>query len=57
MKSTLFLATAGLLLCSVSCERHEWEDVKIHHEPHGAHAGHGEHSGHGEGAAPAEEAH
>lgn len=44
MKSTtLFAAAAGLFLCSVSCERHEWKDTKALHEPHGSHAAHGSH--------------
>lgn len=48
MKSTtLFAAVAtGLFLCSVSCERHSWDEVKKLHEGHGSH-GHG--AGHAEG--------
>lgn len=57
MKSTtLFAAAAGLFLCSVSCERHEWKDTKALHEPHGSHAAHGD-AGHGEKAAHGDEAH
>jgi hypothetical protein len=57
MKSTtLFAAAAGLFLSSVSCERHEWEETKALHEPHGAHAGgkHGDDKHAGDGHAPAE---
>ena len=45
--TTLFAAAAaGLFLSSVSCERHDWDEVKKLHESHGAHgAGHGEHAG------------
>ncbi len=37
----IFLCTAGLFLAMVSCERHEWEETKALHEPHGSH-GHGD---------------
>lgn len=60
MKSTtLFAAAAGLFLCSVSCERHEWEETKALHEPHGSHAAHGAHGGekHAEGADHGDKAH
>lgn len=42
MKLTSIFATAaaGLLLCSVSCERHEWEETKALHEKHGHGASH-----------------
>ncbi len=50
----IFLCTAGLFLAMVSCERHEWEDTKALHEPHGDHGSHGgDHHGEKEG----EEAH
>lgn len=39
---TIFLVTAGLFLAMVSCERHEWEETKALHEPHGGHD-HGHH--------------
>ena len=46
LTSLFAAAAAGLFLCSVSCERHEWEETKALHEPHGSHAAHG--SSHGE---------
>jgi hypothetical protein len=58
--TTLFAAAAaGLFLCSVSCERHEWEETKALHEPHGTHAAHGAHGDekHGEGADHGDKAH
>ena len=57
--TTLFAAAvAGLFLCSVSCERHDWEETKALHEPHGAHAAekHGE-AKHAGGEHPVEKAH
>ncbi len=57
--TTLFAAAAaGLFLSSVSCERHEWEETKALHEPHGAHAS-GKHGAdqHAEGDTAAEKPH
>ena len=62
MKSTTLFAAAaaGLFLCSVSCERHKWEDVQKLHESHGSHGhggGHAEHKDdhHGAGEKKGEE--
>jgi len=41
------LAAAAFLL-GVSCERHDWDDTKVLHQPHGGHAEHGEEAGHGD---------
>jgi hypothetical protein len=61
MKSTTLFAAAaaGLFLSSVSCERHDWEETKALHEPHGSHAAHGAHGDekHAEGAHGEEKAH
>ena len=63
MKLTSIFAAAasGLFLCSVSCERHSWEETKALHEKHGHGEGHGseqkEGEPHGAHAADAEEAH
>lgn len=61
LTSLFAAAVAALFLCSVSCERHEWEETKALHEPHGVHASHGaEKHGeekHAEGAPPVEKAH
>jgi hypothetical protein len=59
LTSLFAAAAAGLFLCSVSCERHKWEDNKTLHEPHGSHAAHGSHGEekHGEGETPVEKTH
>lgn len=60
LTSLFAAAAAGLLLCSVSCERHEWEETKTLHEPHGSHAAHGSSHGgekHGETGHPVEKTH
>jgi hypothetical protein len=58
LTSLFAAAAAGLFLCSVSCERHEWEETKALHEAHGSHAAdkHGEEQ-HAAGAPAAEKAH
>lgn len=58
LTSLFAAAAAGLFLSSVSCERHEWEETKALHEPHGSHGAgpHGEQK-HGEAEHPVEKAH
>jgi hypothetical protein len=63
MKAT-FLLAAGLFVASVSCERHDWEEVKVlheehHHEGHHAEGAEGEHATgeHSPEAAPEKEGH
>jgi len=56
LTSLFAAATAALFLCSVSCERHEWEETKALHEKHGHGASHGEDS-HGAEGHGAEKAH
>ena len=56
MRSMFFASlTAAAFLGGVSCERHDWEDTKKLHQPHGGHDEHGEESGHGDAEGHKEE--